>query len=88
MKREGYIADVAVIGDEPKQEVEVTFILGKTVDFERMSKPGRRFYAKSVELKPVMRGYGIAVLTTSQGLMTDVEARKKKVGGEILCTVW
>ncbi len=88
LKKQGYLQDVAVIGDEPKTEIEVTFVPGKEVDFERMSKPGRRVYAGNEDLRPVLRGYGIAVLTTSQGLMTDNEAREKKVGGEILCTVW
>lgn len=88
LKREGYLEDVQVVGTEPKTHIEVTFVKEKTVGFERMSKPGRRVYAGSVDLRPVLRGYGIAVLTTSQGLMTDTEARQKKVGGEVLCTVW
>ncbi len=88
LKREGYLSDVAVIGEEPKTEIEVTFVAGKEVDFKRMSTPGRRMYAGNEDLRPVLRGYGIAVLTTSQGLMTDIEARSKKVGGEVLCTVW
>lgn len=87
LKREGWIESVEVLGDAPKQELQVTFVPGKTLLLKRVSTPGRRQYAKSAELKPVLRGYGHAILTTSQGLMTDVEARKKKVGGEILCTV-
>lgn len=88
LKKEGYLQDVQVVGEEPKTQIEVTFVDGKEVDFERMSKPGRRVYAGSEDLKPVLRGYGVAILTTSQGLMTDIEARKKNVGGEVLCTVW
>ena len=88
LKKEGYLQDVQVIGEEPKTQLEVTFVADKMVDFERMSKPGRRVYAGNEDLRPVMRGYGMAILTTSQGLMTDTEAREKKVGGEILCTVW
>ena len=88
LKKEGYLQDVQVVGEEPKTEIEVTFVEGKQVDFERMSTPGRRVYAGSEDLKPVLRGYGIAVLTTSQGLMTDIDARQKNVGGEVLCTVW
>lgn len=87
MKREGWIEKVEILGDAPKQELEITFVRGKTLILKRMSTPGRRLYAKSAELVPVLRGYGHAILTTSQGLMTDVEARKKKVGGEVLCTV-
>lgn len=85
--REGWIEKVTVLGEVPKQELEVTFVPGKKLILERISKPGRRFYAKSIELMPVLRGYGHAILTTSQGLMTDAEARKKKIGGEVLCTV-
>ncbi len=87
MKREGWLDKVEVLGDAPKQELEVTFVPGKTLILKRMSTPGRRLYAKSAELMPVLRGYGQAIITTSQGLMTDAEARKKKVGGEVLCTV-
>ena len=54
---------------------------------KRVSKPGKRQYAGSEELKPVLQGYGIAVLTTSQGLLTDKEARKRHIGGEVLCTI-
>ncbi|MCP3935229.1 MAG: 30S ribosomal protein S8 [Actinomycetia bacterium] len=54
----------------------------------RVSKPGLRVYTKSTEAPRVLGGLGIAVLSTSQGLMTDREARKRKVGGEVLCYVW
>jgi small subunit ribosomal protein S8 len=55
---------------------------------KRVSKPGLRVYSKSNEIPRVLGGLGIAVLSTSQGLMTDREARKRKVGGEVLCHVW
>ncbi len=87
LKREGWLDDVKVEGDAPHQELTVTFVPGKQLTLERISKPGRRHYSKSVDLKPILRGYGIAVVTTSQGLMTDKDARKKKVGGEVLCTI-
>lgn len=87
LQRDGWIEKVEVLGDAPKQEIEVTFVPGKTLTLKRMSTPGRRVYAGVKDLMPVERGYGIAVLTTSQGLMTDNEARKKKVGGEVLCTI-
>jgi small subunit ribosomal protein S8 len=88
LKKEGYLQDVKIVGEEPKQQIEVSFVEGTSVDCQRQSTPGRRVYAGSDELKPILRGYGIAVLTTSQGLMTDIEARQKKIGGEVLCTVW
>ena len=87
LKKEGWIQEVTVLGDAPKQEIEVTFAPEKTLLLERVSKPGRRVYGKAAELRPVLRGYGHAILTTSAGLMTDVEARKRKIGGEILCTI-
>ncbi len=88
MKREGWIEDVQVLGEAPIQELEVTF--GKkdrVLELKRVSKPGRRVYVGVDELKPILRGYGMAVITTSQGLLTDKEARKKKIGGEVLCTI-
>lgn len=87
LKKEGWIADVKVTGEAPKQDIEVTFDPEKKLLLSRVSKPGRRVYAKSEELKPILRGYGIAVLTTSEGIMTDADARKKKIGGEVLCTI-
>lgn len=87
LKRDGWIQDVQVIGDAPKQDLEVTFVPGKTLELARVSKPGRRVYAATTDIKQVLQGYGIAVITTSEGLLTDKEARKKKIGGEILCTV-
>jgi small subunit ribosomal protein S8 len=88
LKKEGWIADVTVVGEAPKQELEVTFNADKpALTVKRESKPGRRHYIGSAELRPILHGYGMAILTTSQGLLTDKEARKKKVGGELLCTV-
>jgi small subunit ribosomal protein S8 len=55
---------------------------------ERASRPGRRLYRRYTQLKPVLDGLGIAVLSTSRGLMSDRRARAEKVGGELLCTVW
>lgn len=87
LKREGWLEKVEVIGEAPKQDVRVTFVEGKKLLLKRVSTPGRRHYAKSTDLMPILRGYGQAILTTSQGLMTDGEARKKNIGGEILCTI-
>lgn len=87
LKREDWIADVAVEGEVPSKEIVVTFIPEKKLTLERVSKPGRRTYTKAADIKSVLRGFGIAVLTTSKGLLTDKQAREQKVGGEILCTV-
>lgn len=88
LKKEGWIADVQVLGEAPKQEVEVIFSTDRPkLTLKRMSKPGRRLYAKYTELRPILHGFGIAVITTSKGLLTDRQAREKKVGGEVLCTI-
>jgi len=55
---------------------------------KRVSKPGQRIYRPAKSIKPVRGGFGIAIVSTSQGLMTDKEARKKKLGGEIICEIW
>jgi len=88
LKREKWIADVQVLGEDPKKQLEVTFSEEKPpLTLQRVSKPGRRVYKNAQELQPHLRGYGTVILTTSQGLLTDAQAREKGVGGEILCTV-
>ena len=57
-------------------------------NIERASRPGRRLYRRASQIKPVLDGLGIAVLSTSRGVMSDRQARTQKVGGELLCTVW
>lgn len=92
LKDEGYIADYSTTEDGQKAEltVELKYYEGKPVieTIKRVSKPGLRVYKKSGEIPRVLGGLGVAVLSTSQGLMTDREARRRHVGGEILCYVW
>ena len=78
LKNEGFIRDAEFIPDNKR------VITG----LKRISKPGLRVYAKSTELPRVLGGLGIAILSTSTGIMTDKEARRKQVGGEVLCYVW
>lgn len=88
LKKEGWIADVEIVGDAPKQNLKITFVEDKpNLTLERISKPGRRVYQSADEIKPVLHGYGIAIITTSNGLLTDAQAREKGVGGEVLCTI-
>ncbi len=88
LKSEGIIADVVTVGDAPKQSLEVVFAEDRpSLTLKRISKPGRREYAAVSDLKPILNGFGMAVLTTSQGLMTDKQAREKNIGGEVLCTI-
>jgi len=90
LKAEGYVADYAVSG-ELKKELEVTlkYFEGKKVidTLVRISRPGLRIYKGSDELPKVMAGMGIAIVSTSKGLMTDRAARSAGIGGEIICTV-
>lgn len=88
LKAEGWIENVEVVGEAPKFELEVTFSDQKpSLTLKRVSKPGRRDYVGVKDVKPVLNGFGISILTTSQGILTDKQAREKKVGGEVLCTV-
>lgn len=92
LKREGYIENFRVIKDE-KQGILRIYLryVGRRsviIDLKRVSRPGLRIYAPSDRIPRVLRGKGIAILSTSKGLMTDTEARASKTGGEILCYVW
>lgn len=88
LKNEGLITDFKIHGDAPIQDIEIVFATEKpALTLKRISKPGRRVYSGSKELKPVLRGYGIAILTTSEGLLTDKQARQRHIGGEVLCTI-
>lgn len=60
----------------------------KISDIKRISKPGRRLYIKGKDIRPVLNGFGIAVVSTSRGVMNSMEAKKKKLGGEILCEIY
>ncbi len=90
LKEEGYITDYAV-ADEAKPELEVTlkYFQGKPVveTIQRVSRPGLRIYKGKNELPKVMGGLGIAIVSTSKGLMTDRAARQNGMGGEVICYV-
>lgn len=95
LKKEGYIEDFAVADDpgRPGRVMTVTMKYSperkRTISgLRRVSKPGLRVYIKADKVPRVLGGLGVAVLSTSRGLMTDREARKAGVGGEILCFVW
>lgn len=93
LKREGYIWDWQVIEGEPVQQLRLELKYGPNGEhviqsIKRISKPGRRVYRGSAELRPILNGMGITVLSTSSGVVSDREARQKKLGGEVLCEVW
>ena len=90
LKEEGYIADYKVSGDvKAELEVELKYFQGKPVVelIQRVSRPGLRIYKKRGELPKIMNGLGIAIVSTSKGVMTDRAARKAGMGGEIICYV-
>jgi small subunit ribosomal protein S8 len=93
LKSEGYIASVKVVDAEVGKTLNVELKYGPNRErsisgIKRVSKPGLRVYAKSTEIPRVLGGLGIAILSTSSGLLTDRQASKKGVGGEVIAYVW
>jgi small subunit ribosomal protein S8 len=91
LKTEGYVKDVAVDGKVIKKiKIGLKYNGKKTVieGLKRISKPGLRKYVGATEIPRVRGGLGVAVLSTPEGIMTDVQARKKNLGGELLCYIW
>ena len=92
LKNEGFIKDFKVSTEEKKNilSLELKYHSGNPVisNFERVSKPGRRIFSSASSLPKINNGLGIAIVSTPQGVMTDVDARKKKLGGEIICKVF
>ena len=93
LKDEGFIRNYKFIKDNKQGILRVYLKYDEEqsntiIGLERVSKPSRRLYVKSRDIKPVLNGMGIAVLSTSKGIMTDKQARSEKLGGEILCNIW
>ena len=91
LKAEGYIIDYKINDDKkPSIEINLKYNSGNPVinTIERISKPGRRIFSSANSLPKINNGLGIAIVSTPQGVMTDVDARKKKLGGEIICKVF
>ena len=93
LKNEGFIIDYKVNENEknkPDLEINLKYNYGSPVisTIERVSKPGRRIFSSAESLPKINNGLGIAIISTPKGVMTDVEARKQKVGGEIICKVF
>ena len=91
LKELKFITDYAIVGKKLKT-IEVTLAYEKNesrfTDVEIFSRPGRRFYVSYKDLKPVLSGYGYSILSTPVGILTNREARAKKVGGELLFNIW
>ncbi|HWK79536.1 MAG: 30S ribosomal protein S8 [Thermomicrobiales bacterium] len=93
LKAEGYITDYEVIEKRPQNQLKITLSYGpdrKHVirEIKRVSKPGLRVYAGKDQLPRVRSGLGIAIVSTPEGVLTGYEARRRGIGGEVLCTVW
>ena len=92
LKNEGFIKDFKVSSNEKKNilSLELKYHSGNPVisNFERVSKPGRRIFSSADSLPKINNGLGIAILSTPKGVMTDIDARKQRVGGEIICKVF
>jgi small subunit ribosomal protein S8 len=95
LKREGYIWDWREDQEEghPGKQLRLELKYGPNGErliqnIRRVSKPGRRVYSGATDLRPVLNGLGISIISTSRGVISDREARQKKLGGEVLCELW
>ena len=93
LKEEGYIADFEMIEDDKQGMIKVTMKYGANKEkvisgIKKISKPGLKVYAKAGEVPKVLGGLGIAIVSRSKGIVSDKEARKLGVGGEVICYVW
>ncbi len=92
LEKEGIIGKVTTQGKKTKKsiEIELKYKKGKSVidTIKKISKPGRRVYIKKSEIKSIRQGFGMSIISTSEGLMTNKEAKKKGLGGEVLCEIW
>jgi small subunit ribosomal protein S8 len=93
LKAEGYIRNYKFIKDG-KQGILRVYLkydeaqVHSVLELQRISKPSKRIYIRAKDVKPVYSGMGIAIISTSKGIMTDKRARKENIGGEVICTVW
>ena len=93
LKDEGFIVDYKVRNDKPQKTLVLTLKYTNKKErvitgLKRISKPGLRVYTKSTDVPKVLNGFGIAIISTSKGIMTDKEARKESLGGEVMAYIW
>jgi len=93
LKREGFIWDWKEIDGEPQPQLRIELKYGPNGErviqrVRRVSKPGSRVFSRAKDLRPVLNGLGISILSTSRGVMSDREARQRNMGGEVLCEIW
>ncbi len=98
LAKEGFVGEIAVSDEENGKRTLTIDLTYRTVDrttqegairqITRVSREGQRIYVRSADIRPVKNGHGISIISTSQGVMTGKEARKKRLGGEVICEVW
>lgn len=88
LENEGYLSKVKVIDENKKQMIELSLGDKRLLDIKRISRPGRRYYAKNNEIPRPKGGSGFVILSTNNGLMTGHDAQKKGLGGEVICEVF
>ena len=93
LKEEGFIEDYKIRNDKPQKTLVLTLKYTNKKErvitgLKRISKPGLRVYTKSTDVPKVLNGFGIAIISTSKGIMTDKEARKQSLGGEVMAYIW
>src|SRR4030042_6480851 len=92
LEKAGFVGKSDSKGRKTKKDIELTLNykdgVGAISGLKRISKPGQRIYLPLTKIKKVREGFGISIVSTSKGIMTDKEARKQKLGGEIICEIW
>ncbi len=92
LEKEGLVNKVTSQGRKIRKviEIELKYQKGQPVinTLKRVSKPGQRLYIRKDQIRPIRQGYGLSIISTSQGLMTNKQARKKGLGGEVICEIW
>lgn len=89
MKQYGFIENFTVEENDKFKQFDIVLKPERSsTTFKKVSKPGQRIYVKNSDLKPIKRGLGIAILSTSKGVMSNVEARKQNLGGELICEIY
>ena len=94
LEKQGYVEKIQLFEEGPTRKSLRIFLryteqgLPVIRRIQRVSKPGRRVYKRADDIRPVLNGLGVGIVSTSQGLMTDAQARERRVGGEVLCEIW
>lgn len=93
LEKEDFVGKVTSEGAKPKESIVINLKYAADgqpaiQEMKRISKPGQRIYTGSDQIKPIKGGHGMAIISTSQGLMTDKEAKKNSLGGEVMCKIW